>query len=99
MPPRRDVKGRPTRSNVERHEQGVPNEPEVQTQGKVINVEFCEAIQLLREDVTNQVGQHRENREKVHNTLRISEFLRMKPPCFSCSSVTDDLQNSIENLD
>ena len=44
MPPRRDVKGRPTRSNVEPHEQGVPNTPEAKPQGEVTNAYFWEVV-------------------------------------------------------
>uniref|UniRef100_M1DAS6 Gag-pol polyprotein n=1 Tax=Solanum tuberosum TaxID=4113 RepID=M1DAS6_SOLTU len=39
------VRGRPARRNVK--EQGVPNTPEVQPQGKVTNAEFREAIRKL----------------------------------------------------
>ncbi|XP_049364745.1 uncharacterized protein LOC125829577 [Solanum verrucosum] len=52
MPPRRVVRGRPTRRNVE--EQGIPNTPEVQPQEEVTNVEFWEAIRMLSQVVTNQ---------------------------------------------
>ncbi|KAG5576642.1 hypothetical protein H5410_056776 [Solanum commersonii] len=45
MLPRREVRGRPLRRNVE--ELGVPNAPIVQPQGKVTNVEFREAIRML----------------------------------------------------
>ena len=55
--PRRDVKGRPTRRNVEAEEQELPNAPEKKPQGVVMNVEFCEAIRILSQAVTNQVGQ------------------------------------------
>ncbi|KAH0665107.1 hypothetical protein KY285_026313 [Solanum tuberosum] len=47
MPPRRAVRGRPARRNVE--EQGVPNAPEVQPQGEVTNAEFREAIIIMFE--------------------------------------------------
>ena len=54
MPPRRAVKGRPARSNV--NEQEVPNAPDVQTQEEVTNAEFREVIGMLSQVVTNQVG-------------------------------------------
>ncbi|KAK4718262.1 hypothetical protein R3W88_016600 [Solanum pinnatisectum] len=57
MPPRRAVRGRPARRNVE--EQGVPNAPKVQPQGDVTNAEFCEAIRMLSQVVTNQVRKQR----------------------------------------
>uniref|UniRef100_M1DY89 Gag-pol protein n=1 Tax=Solanum tuberosum TaxID=4113 RepID=M1DY89_SOLTU len=53
MPPRRVVRDRLVGCNVE--EQGVPNAPEVQPQGKVTNSEFREAIRMLSQAVTNQV--------------------------------------------
>ncbi|XP_049405237.1 uncharacterized protein LOC125868684 [Solanum stenotomum] len=52
MPPRRVVKGHPARRNIE--EQELPNAPGVQPQGEVTNVEFREAIWMLRQVVTNQ---------------------------------------------
>ncbi|KAH0674527.1 hypothetical protein KY290_024941 [Solanum tuberosum] len=97
MPLRRAVGGRPARRNVEPQDQGVPNAPEVQPQGEVTNAEFLEAIRMLSQAVTNQVGQ-RENRQKVIDTLRIREFLRMNPPSFTCSSVTEDPENFVEDL-
>ncbi|XP_015081426.1 uncharacterized protein LOC107025074 [Solanum pennellii] len=54
MPPRRVVKGRPSRKNVEPQEQGVPNAQNVKPQGDVTNVEFREAIRILSQVVTNQ---------------------------------------------
>uniref|UniRef100_M1DL44 Gag-pol polyprotein n=1 Tax=Solanum tuberosum TaxID=4113 RepID=M1DL44_SOLTU len=82
--------------NVE--EQGVPNAPEVQLQGEVTNVEFREAIWMLSQVVTNQAGQQRENRQEVADTSRIREFLRMNPPSFFGSSVTEDPKNFVEEL-
>uniref|UniRef100_M1DVI9 Uncharacterized protein n=1 Tax=Solanum tuberosum TaxID=4113 RepID=M1DVI9_SOLTU len=52
IPPRKVVRGRPARRNVE--EQGVPNAPEVQPQGEVTNDEFLYAsskrVKVLRKD-------------------------------------------------
>lgn len=77
MPPRRALRGRLARRNVEKIE--VPNAPEVQPQGEVTNAEFREAIWMLRHAVTNQVGQQRKARQQEYNTSRIHEFLRMNP--------------------
>ena len=44
IPPRKVVRGRPARRNVE--EQGVPNAPEVQLQGEVTNDEFHKSIRF-----------------------------------------------------
>ena len=60
MPPRREVRGRPTKRNVEEHE--LPNAPDVQPQGHTTNVELWEVIQMLCQVVTNQVGHQREAR-------------------------------------
>ena len=57
MPPRRAVRDHPSRRNVEELE--VPNTPNMQTLGEVTNGEFCEAIQMLREVMTNYVEQKR----------------------------------------
>ncbi|KAG5610684.1 hypothetical protein H5410_021965 [Solanum commersonii] len=51
------VRGHSARCNIE--EQELPNAPEVKPQGEVTNAEFCEAIRMLSQDVTNQVGQQR----------------------------------------
>uniref|UniRef100_M1D8P2 Retrotransposon gag protein n=1 Tax=Solanum tuberosum TaxID=4113 RepID=M1D8P2_SOLTU len=96
MPIRRDFCGRPAMRNIE--EQGVPNAPEVQPQGKVTNVEFREAIQMLSQAVTNQVGKQRGARHEVVDTLRIRDFLRINPPSFTGSSSIEDLENFIEKL-
>uniref|UniRef100_M1DN18 Gag-pol protein n=1 Tax=Solanum tuberosum TaxID=4113 RepID=M1DN18_SOLTU len=72
MPPRRAVKGLPTRRNVEPHEQGIPNAPEVQPQGKDTNAEFLKAIQMLSQVVTNQAGQGSTSRSKRRRTDRAS---------------------------
>ncbi|XP_049342920.1 uncharacterized protein LOC125807249 [Solanum verrucosum] len=95
MPPRRAVRGRPTRKNVK--EQGVPNALEVRPQGEVTNAEFRETIWMLSQVVTYQVGQ-RGKRQEVANTSRVRELLRMNPPSFTSSSVTEDLDNFIEEL-
>ncbi|KAH0765295.1 hypothetical protein KY285_001166 [Solanum tuberosum] len=97
MPPRTAFRGRPARRNVEPQKQEVPNAPEVQPQGEVTNAEFWEAMRMLSQDVTNQVG-HRENRQEVTNTLRIRGSLRMNPPSFTSSSVTEDLKKFVEEL-
>ena len=68
MPPQKAVRG-PSRRNV--IEQGVPNAPEVQSQGEVTNVEFHEAIQMLSQGVTTQFGQHRGSIKEVNDTSRI----------------------------
>uniref|UniRef100_M1DRV6 Gag-pol polyprotein n=1 Tax=Solanum tuberosum TaxID=4113 RepID=M1DRV6_SOLTU len=71
MPPRRAVRGHSARRNVEPQEQGVPNAPELQPQGEVTNVEFQEAIRMLSQAVTNQVGQQRGARQEEADTSRI----------------------------
>ncbi|WMV40584.1 hypothetical protein MTR67_033969 [Solanum verrucosum] len=81
MPPRRAVRGRSARRNVE--EQELPNAPEVQPQEEVTNAEFREAIRMLSQVVTNQAGQQRGNRHEVADTSRIREFSRMNPPSFT----------------
>uniref|UniRef100_M1DZY0 Gag-pol polyprotein n=1 Tax=Solanum tuberosum TaxID=4113 RepID=M1DZY0_SOLTU len=96
MPPRRVVRGRPARRNVE--DQGVPNAPEVQPQGEVTDAEFRNAIRMLSQMVTNQAGKERENQQEVVDTSRIREFLRMNPPRFTSSSVTEDPKNFVEEL-
>ncbi|XP_049387465.1 uncharacterized protein LOC125851761 [Solanum stenotomum] len=94
MPPRRAVKGHPTRRNIEEDE--LPNAPEVQPQGEVNHAEFRETIGMLSQ-VATQVGQRR-NRQEVADTSRILEFLGMNPPSFTSSSVTEDLENFVEVL-
>ncbi|KAK4733898.1 hypothetical protein R3W88_008159 [Solanum pinnatisectum] len=95
MPPRRAVRGRPARRNVE--EQGVPNALEVQPHGQVTKVEFREAIWMLSQVATYHVGQ-RDNQQEVADTSRICELLRMNPPSFIGSSVHEDPENFIEEL-
>ncbi|WMV18322.1 hypothetical protein MTR67_011707 [Solanum verrucosum] len=70
----------------------------MQPQGEVTNVEFKEAIKMLSQAVTNQVGQQRGDRQEGADTSRIREFLRMNPPSFTGSSTTEDLENFIEEL-
>ncbi|XP_049414638.1 uncharacterized protein LOC125877366 [Solanum stenotomum] len=55
MPPRRVVRGLSARRNVK--EQWVPNALEMQLQGEVTNAEFREAIRMLSQVATYQVGQ------------------------------------------
>ncbi|XP_049364484.1 uncharacterized protein LOC125829278 [Solanum verrucosum] len=98
MPPRRAVQGHPARRNVDPPDQGVPNAPEVQPQGEVTNTEFRDSIWMLSQFVTNQVGQQIGNRQDVADTSMIREFLRMNPPDFTGSSVTEDLENFVEEL-
>lgn len=62
IPPQRAVKGHPTRRNVEEHE--LPNAPKMQSQGKVTNVEFIEAIRMSIQDMTHQVGPQRGDQKK-----------------------------------
>ncbi|WMV13774.1 hypothetical protein MTR67_007159 [Solanum verrucosum] len=45
---------------------------------------------MLRQAVTNQVGQQKGARPEVADTSRIREFLRMNPPSFTGSSTTED---------
>ncbi|WMV46652.1 hypothetical protein MTR67_040037 [Solanum verrucosum] len=98
MPTQRAVRGRSTRRNVGPQEQGVPNVPEVQPQGEVINAKFCEAIWMLSQIVTNQARQQRENHREMAHTSRVCEFLRMNPPSFTGSSVIEDPKNFVEEL-
>ncbi|XP_049386272.1 uncharacterized protein LOC125850472 [Solanum stenotomum] len=95
MSPRRVVSGRPGRINVK--EKGVPNALEVQLQEEVTKVEFCEAIRMLSQVATYQVKQ-RDNRQEVTDISRIRELLRINPPSFTGSSVTEDPENFIEEL-
>uniref|UniRef100_M1D9J5 Gag-pol polyprotein n=1 Tax=Solanum tuberosum TaxID=4113 RepID=M1D9J5_SOLTU len=53
---------------------------------------------MLIQVVTNQDGQQRENRYEVADTSRIREFLRMNPPSFTGSIITEDPENFIEEL-
>ena len=96
MPLRRTVIGRSARISIE--EQELLDAPEVQPQGKFTNVEFKEAIRMLSQDVTNQVGQHKEARQEKVETLKFCEFLTMNSPRFIGSSTTTDLENYIEEI-
>uniref|UniRef100_M1DHP7 Gag-pol polyprotein n=1 Tax=Solanum tuberosum TaxID=4113 RepID=M1DHP7_SOLTU len=59
MPPRRVVRGHPSRMNVDPYDQGVPNAPKVQPQGEVTNAEFWDDIRMSSQVVTNQARQQR----------------------------------------
>jgi len=48
--------------------------------------------------VTNQAGKQQGNRQDVADTSRIREFLRMNPPDFTGSSVTEDPKIFVEEL-
>ena len=95
MPPRRVIKGRP-QTNVE--EQKILNAPEVQPQGEVTNTKFREAIRMLSQAVTNQVGQHRGALQGRPDTSRIREFLMMNPLSFIGSNTNEDPENFIEEF-
>jgi len=70
----------------------------VQAQGEVTNAEFREAIRMLSQVVTNQVGKQRVARQEEVDTSRVREFLRMNPPSFTSSSTTEDSKNFVEEL-
>uniref|UniRef100_M1E0D6 Gag-pol polyprotein n=1 Tax=Solanum tuberosum TaxID=4113 RepID=M1E0D6_SOLTU len=62
MPPRRAVRGHLARRNVEQQEQELLNAPE---EKELLNApEFREAIRMLSQVVTNQVGQQRGARQE-----------------------------------
>nr|AAT39297.2 Gag-pol protein, putative [Solanum demissum] len=96
MPPRRVGRGRLPRHYVD--EQELPYAPRVQDQGEVSNAEFREAIRILSQAVTNQIGQQRGARREGADTSRIHEFLGMNPLSFIGSSTTEDPENFIEEL-
>ena len=52
MPPQRAIKGHPIFHNIE--EQGLPNAPEVQPQGEILNFKLREAIRMLTHAITNK---------------------------------------------
>lgn len=52
MPPQRAIKGHPIFHNIE--EQGLPNAPEVQPQGEIINFKLREAIRMFTHAITNK---------------------------------------------
>ena len=88
MPLQRAARDRPSWRNVKDQEQELPNAPEVQPQGEVTNVEFCEYIRMLSQVVTNQVRKQRGAQQEGADTLRIQKFLRMNSPSFTSSSTT-----------
>jgi len=78
-------------------EQELPNALDVQTQEEVKYADRREAIRILSQVATYHVGQ-RDNRHEVVDTSRIRELLRMNPPSFSGSSISENLENFIEEL-
>nr|AAV31171.1 Putative polyprotein, identical [Solanum tuberosum] len=79
-------------------EQELPYAPGVQHQGDISNAEFREAIRILSQAVTNQIGQQRGAQYEGADTSRIREFLGMNPPSFMGSSTTEDPENFIDEL-
>ncbi|KAG5571382.1 hypothetical protein H5410_061148 [Solanum commersonii] len=53
---------------------------------------------MLSQVVTNQVGKQRGVRHDMDDTSGIHQFLRIKSPSITCSSVTEDLENIVEEL-
>ncbi|XP_049391469.1 uncharacterized protein LOC125855827 [Solanum stenotomum] len=84
MPPRKAIRGRPARKNVDPQDQWVPNAPEVQPKESQV--------------VANQASQQRGVRHDVADTSIIREFLRMNPLEFTSSSVTEDPKNFVEEF-
>jgi len=78
-------------------EQELPNSLEVQTQEEIKYADFREAIRMLTQVATYHVGQ-RDNRHEVVDISRIRELLRMNPPSFTGSGVTENPENFIEEL-
>jgi len=95
MPPRRAVRVRIAMKSVE--EQELSNALDVQTQEEIKYADRREAIRILSQVATYHVGQ-RDNRHEVVDTSRIRELLRMNPPSFSGSSISENLENFIEEL-
>ena len=95
MPPRRAVRVRPAMRSIE--EQELLSAQEVQTQEEIKYADFREAIRMLSQVATYHVGQ-RDNRHEVVDTSRIRELLRMNPPSFSGSSISENTENFIEEL-
>jgi len=95
MLPRRAVRVRPAMKSVE--EQELPNALDVQTQEEIKYADRREAIRILSQVATYHVGQ-RDNRHEVVDTSRIRELLRMNPPSFSGSSISENPENFIEEL-
>ncbi|XP_049385641.1 uncharacterized protein LOC125849713, partial [Solanum stenotomum] len=94
MPPRRVVRVRPAMKSVE--EQELPNALDVQTQEEIKYADRREAIRILSQVATYHVGQ-RDNRHEVVDTSRIRELF-MNPPSFLGSSISENLENFIEEL-
>uniref|UniRef100_M1B0G3 Zinc knuckle family protein n=1 Tax=Solanum tuberosum TaxID=4113 RepID=M1B0G3_SOLTU len=90
MLPRRAVRVRPAMKSVE--EQELPNALDVQTQEEIKYADRREAIQMLSQVATYHVGQG-DNRHEVVDVSRIRELLRMNPPSFSSSSISENLMN------
>nr|AAT39945.1 Putative polyprotein, identical [Solanum demissum] len=90
MPPRREVRVHPSKRSVK-----VPELPYALEE--IQYVDFREAIRMLSQVATYHVGRE-DNRHEVVDTSRIRELLRMNPPSFTGSSVTEDPENFIEEL-
>ncbi|KAG5609598.1 hypothetical protein H5410_020879 [Solanum commersonii] len=84
MTPRRFVRGRPARRNVDPRIKGSSTHQKCNP--KKSQVEF------------NQAGKHRGILHDVADTPNICEFLRLNPPIFTGSSVTEDPKNFVEDL-
>ncbi|XP_049394889.1 uncharacterized protein LOC125859236 [Solanum stenotomum] len=95
MLPRRVVRVGPAMKSVE--EQELPNALEVKTQEEIKYADFREAIRMFSQVATYHVGQG-DNRHEVVDTSRIRELLRMNPPSFTSSSVTENPENFTEEL-
>ncbi|XP_049365830.1 uncharacterized protein LOC125830693 [Solanum verrucosum] len=95
MPPQRAVRVHPAMKSIE--EQELPSAQEVQIQEEIKYADFREAIRMLSQVATYHVGQG-DNRHEVVDTSRIRELLRMNPPSFTGSSVTEKPENFIEEL-